>query len=106
VTGDAAMKLVVAGAAGRMGQALIRLIGASEGVTLHKALARAGSPFVGKDAGEIAGLAANGILIGADPSDALVDADGMLDFTSPATSVELAALATEARIVHVIGTTG
>ena len=33
-------------------------------------------------------------------------ADGVLDFTSPQSTVELAALAAQARIVHVIGTTG
>ncbi len=52
---DDAMKLVVVGAAGRMGQALIRLIHATEGLTLHAAVARPGSAFIGKDAGEIAG---------------------------------------------------
>lgn len=44
---DAAMKLVVVGAAGRMGQTLIRLIHSIEGVRLHAAVERAGSPFVG-----------------------------------------------------------
>ena len=103
---DAAMKLVVVGAAGRMGQTLIRLIHAIDGVTLHAAVERPGSPFVGKDAGEIAGLGANGVIIGDDPLAAFLHAEGVLDFTSPAGTVEFAALAAQARIVHVIGTTG
>lgn len=103
---DAAMKLVVVGAAGRMGQTLIRLIHALDGVTLHAAVERAGSPFVGKDAGEIAGLGTNGVIISDDPLAALLHAEGVLDFTSPAGTVEFAALAAQARIVHVIGTTG
>jgi 4-hydroxy-tetrahydrodipicolinate reductase len=37
---------------------------------------------------------------------AVLDADGILDFSSPAATVEFAALAAQARIVHVIGTTG
>jgi 4-hydroxy-tetrahydrodipicolinate reductase len=103
---DAAMKLVVVGAAGRMGQTLIRLIHVIDGVTLHAAVERPGSPFVGKDAGEIAGIGANGVIIGDDPLAAFLHAEGVLDFTSPAGTVEFAALAAQARIVHVIGTTG
>ncbi|MBY5865190.1 4-hydroxy-tetrahydrodipicolinate reductase [Rhizobium leguminosarum] len=103
---DAAMKLVVVGAAGRMGQTLIRLIHSIEGVSLHAAVERAGSPFVGKDAGEIAGLGPTGIVIGDDPLNAFLDAEGVLDFTSPAATVEFSGLAAQARIVHVIGTTG
>lgn len=103
---DAAMKLVVVGAAGRMGQTLIRLIHSIEGVTLHAAIERAGSPFVGRDAGELAGLGPTGILIGDDPLAAFLHAEGVLDFTAPAATTEFAGLAAQARIVHVVGTTG
>jgi 4-hydroxy-tetrahydrodipicolinate reductase len=103
---DAAMKLVVVGAAGRMGQALIRMVHEIEGVTLHAAVGRPGSPFIGKDAGEIAGLGPNGVAITDDPLAAFLHADGVLDFTTPATTNEFAALAAQARIVHIIGTTG
>ncbi|KQV31943.1 4-hydroxy-tetrahydrodipicolinate reductase [Rhizobium sp. Root1203] len=103
---DAAMKLVVVGAAGRMGQTLIRLLHSIEGVTLHAAVSRPGSAFIGKDAGEVAGLGPNGVIIGDDPLTAFLHADGVLDFTTPATTNEFAALAAQARIVHVIGTTG
>ncbi|MBY5916187.1 4-hydroxy-tetrahydrodipicolinate reductase [Rhizobium leguminosarum] len=103
---DAAMKLVVVGAAGRMGQTLIRLIHSIDGVTVHAAVERAGSPFVGKDAGEIAGLGPTGVIIGDDPLNAFLDAEGVLDFTSPAATVEFSGLAAQARIVHVVGTTG
>lgn len=103
---DAAMKLVVVGAAGRMGQALIRMVHEIEGVTLHAAVGRPGSPFIGKDAGEISGLGPNGVLITDDPLAAFLHADGVLDFTTPATTNEFAALAAQARIVHIIGTTG
>ena len=103
---DAAMKLVVVGAAGRMGQALIRMVHEIEGVVLHAAVGRPGSPFIGKDAGEIAGLGPNGVAITDDPLAAFLHADGVLDFTTPATTNEFAALAAQARIVHIIGTTG
>jgi 4-hydroxy-tetrahydrodipicolinate reductase len=100
------VKLVVTGAAGRMGLALIRAIAATPGATLHAAIERQGSPAIDKDAGLLAGLGETGVRIGADPLPAFVDAEGVLDFTSPAASVEFAALAAQARIVHVIGTTG
>ena len=70
------------------------------------ALERAGSDALGKDAGAVAGLPPVGVPITDDPLQAVVNADGILDFTAPAASVELAALAAQARIVHVIGTTG
>lgn len=100
------MKLVVVGAGGRMGQALIRIIQATEGATLHAAVVRPGSPLVGKDAGDIAGLGPIGIAVTDDPLAAFLDAHGVIDFTAPATTTEFAALAAQARIVHVIGTTG
>ncbi|AYD03317.1 4-hydroxy-tetrahydrodipicolinate reductase [Neorhizobium sp. NCHU2750] len=100
------MKLVVVGAGGRMGQALIRIIHETPGVTLHAAVAREGSPFIGKDAGELAGTGVIGVPVTSDPLQAFLDAEGVIDFTTPATSVAFSGLAAQARIVHVIGTTG
>ena len=100
------MKLVVVGAAGRMGQTLIRTIHAMEGATLYAAVERPGSAFVGKDAGELAGLGPTGVTITDRPLEAFVEAEGVLDFTAPAATIEFAGLAAQARIVHVIGTTG
>lgn len=100
------MGLVVVGASGRMGQALIRTIHGMAGVVLAGAIERQDSPYLGKDAGEIAGLGNLGISITDDPLPVFAKAQGVLDFTSPAASVGYAALAAQARIVHVIGTTG
>ncbi|UHS60086.1 4-hydroxy-tetrahydrodipicolinate reductase [Agrobacterium vaccinii] len=100
------MKLVVVGAAGRMGQTLIRLIHETPGVQLHAAVEREGSPFIGRDAGEISGLGPIDVAITSDALEAFVHAEGVIDFTSPAGSVAFAGLAAQARIVHVIGTTG
>ena len=105
MSGDG-MKLVVVGAAGRMGQTLIRLIHETPGVQLHAAVEREGSPFVGRDAGELAGLGPIGVTATSDALEAFVHAEGVIDFTSPAASVAFAGLAAQARIVHVIGTTG
>jgi 4-hydroxy-tetrahydrodipicolinate reductase len=100
------MKLVVTGAAGRMGQALIRAIAQTEGVTLHAAIERKGAPPIGTDAGELSGAGRLGIAITDDPLRAFAHADGVLDFTIPGATVEFAGYAAQARIVHVIGTTG
>ena len=103
---DTPMKLVVVGAAGRMGRTLIKLISETEGVVLHAAVERAGSAVVGQDAGELAGVPKLGVAVTDDPLAAFLDAEGVIDFTSPQATTEFAALAAQARIVHVIGTTG
>jgi len=100
------MGLIVVGAAGRMGQSLIRTITEVEGVHLAGAIERPGSEALGRDAGELAGLGANGVLISDDALPAFAQAEGVLDFTAPAATLEFADLAAQARIVHVIGTTG
>lgn len=100
------MKLVVVGAAGRMGQALIRAIGKTEGVKLSGAVERLGADELGADAGVLAGLGELGVAISDDPLPVFADADGVLDFTVPAATVAFAGYAAQARIVHVIGTTG
>jgi 4-hydroxy-tetrahydrodipicolinate reductase len=100
------MRLVVAGAAGRMGRMLVQIIHDTEGAVLAGALEREGSPALGQDAGQLAGVGANGVKISADALAVLAQADGLIDFTSPTATVAYAGLAAQARIVHVIGTTG
>jgi 4-hydroxy-tetrahydrodipicolinate reductase len=103
---SADMGLVVVGAAGRMGQALIRAIHSIPGAAVAAAIERKGSPQIGQDAGQLAGVGTLGIHVSDDPLPAFAKADGVLDFTMPAASVEFAGYAAQARIVHVIGTTG
>lgn len=100
------MGLVVVGAAGRMGQTLIRTVADIPGARIVGAVERSGSPMLGRDAGEIAGLGPSGVMIGDDPLPVFAKADGVLDFSIPAATVEFAGYAAQARIVHVIGTTG
>ncbi|MER9980973.1 4-hydroxy-tetrahydrodipicolinate reductase [Mesorhizobium sp. M0103] len=100
------MGLVVVGAAGRMGQALIRAIHTIPGARVAGAIERAGSPHIGKDAGELSGVGRLEVAIGDDPLPAFAKADGVLDFTTPAATVEFAGYAAQARIAHIIGTTG
>ncbi|MGD9502160.1 MAG: 4-hydroxy-tetrahydrodipicolinate reductase [Methyloceanibacter sp.] len=100
------MKLAVLGAAGRMGQALTRVIAETPGCVVAGAIEAKGSPHVGRDVGEVAGLPPLGVAITDDPLPVFAHVDGVLDFTSPASTVAFAALSAQGRIVHVIGTTG
>ena len=100
------MKLVVVGAEGRMGRTLIRAVAETPGVTLFGAIEREGSSAIGRDAGEVAGVGTLGVAITDDALPVFAEAEGVLDFTVPAASVAFSALAAQARIVHVIGTTG
>lgn len=100
------MNLVVVGAGGRMGQTLIRTISATPGVRVSGALEREGSAVLGKDVGELAGVGSLGVAITDDPLPVFAKADGVLDFTVPAATVVFAGYAAQARIAHIIGTTG
>jgi len=100
------MRLIVAGAGGRMGRALVRAIHETPGATLAGALEAPDSALIGQDAGTLAGLPACGTLLSADLWALSVNADGIVDFTAPAASIANVAVAAERRLVHVIGTTG
>jgi 4-hydroxy-tetrahydrodipicolinate reductase len=100
------MKIAVMGAAGRMGQELVRAVHETEGCSVAGAVERPDSPHIGADVGVLAGLGPLGVTVTNDPLDLIARSDAILDFTSPAATVEFAGLAANARIVHVIGTTG
>ena len=100
------LKIVVTGASGRMGRTLIREIAQGSGITLCGALEMEGHPNLGMDSGSLAGMQPNGIKLTADPLLLLASAQAVVDFTTPMVSTMLAELAAQARIVHVIGTTG
>jgi 4-hydroxy-tetrahydrodipicolinate reductase len=100
------MRIAVLGAAGRMGQALTRALAETPGSTIAGGIETKGSPAIGQDMGTMAGLDPLGVTITDDPLPLFAHIDGVLDFTSPASTVAFAGLAAQARIVHVIGTTG
>jgi 4-hydroxy-tetrahydrodipicolinate reductase len=100
------IRLIVAGAGGRMGRTLVRAIADTRDLRLAGALESAGSMLLGEDAGALAGIGENGIKLTADAAPLLDKADGIVDFTVPAATVAFAALAAKAGKVHVIGTTG
>jgi 4-hydroxy-tetrahydrodipicolinate reductase len=89
-----------------MGRALARAVIADPACTLSGAIEAEGHPDLGADCGALAGHGPAGIAITEDARAALANADAIIDFTRPAVSLALAALAAERRLVHVIGTTG
>ncbi len=98
--------IVVTGASGRMGQTLIKLIMASDKARLAGCVERSGHAWIGRDVGEAMGGPALGVMVTDDPLEAFAKAQAVVDFTAPAATVEFAALAAQARAVHVVGTTG
>jgi 4-hydroxy-tetrahydrodipicolinate reductase len=100
------LKIAIAGAGGRMGRTLVRLVSETPGMTLAAGLETPGSPLLGADIGVLAGIERTGIAATTDALEAIRHCDALIDFTIPAASVALATVAAQARIVHVIGTTG
>lgn len=99
--------ITIAGASGRMGRMLTAtVLAAPDRARLAAVLERPGHAWIGRDLGEVTGGAPLGIPVTDDPLEALAQSQALLDFTAPAATVDLAALAAQARAVHVIGTTG
>ena len=100
------MRVAVVGVGGRMGQAMVRAVTARPDMRLSGAVDRADAPVQGQDAGLVSQAGPLGVEIGADPLPVFANCDAVLDFTAPAATLGYAELAAQARIVHVIGTTG
>ena len=100
------LKLAVPGAAGKMGRAIVRVIAETEGVELAAAIERPGHPDLGADAGALAGLAPNGVLLTHALDDALAITDVVIDFTAPSATAWTATRAAESEVALVVGTTG
>ena len=98
--------IVITGASGRMGRMLIKTVTDSDQVRLVGAVERKGHDWAGQDVGEAMGGQALGVKVTNDPLEVFAQAQMVIDFTAPDATLEFAALAAQARCVHVIGTTG
>ena len=98
--------IVITGASGRMGQMLIKTVLESDKAKLVGVVERAGHDWIGQDIGVAMGGGAVGVTVTDDALEAFAKAQAVIDFTAPSATVEFAALAAQARAVHVIGTTG
>ena len=100
------LRLVLVGAAGRMGRMLTQVIPDTLGLKLVAALESVGATNLGADSGATYGQAPNGVPISCDITAALAQADVVVDFSSPEATVELARAAAKFKVAHIIGTTG
>lgn len=99
-------RIAVIGAAGRMGKTNIEAVVQAEGVTLGAAIVEPDSSLIGVDAGELAGVGRQGVAVVGSLAEAKNDFDLLIDFTSPATTLQNLAFCAEHGKQMVIGTTG
>jgi 4-hydroxy-tetrahydrodipicolinate reductase len=105
MSGGGGIRVVIAGASGRMGKALLEAVAGAADMVLHAALEREGSPWLGHDAGELVGTSL-GVRISHDVNAALEGADVLIDFTRPEATLHHLRLCEEKKVALVIGTTG
>ncbi len=100
------IKVVVTGAAGRMGSRLVSLIKDSGSMTLAGAVESKGHHAVGQDCGEVAGCGRTGVAIADDLSRVMEHGEVVVDFTTPSATLEHLRIVAEHRRGIVVGTTG
>jgi len=100
------MRIGIIGCAGRMGRTLISEILASEGLQMSGGLERPGSEYVGVDLGQLAAVDNIGITASDDLETFVSEADAIIDFTSPSSTIACAEAVSRMGKIHIIGTTG
>ena len=100
------VRIAVTGAAGRMGKVLVEAVTNAEGLVLGAAIERPGSSLIGVDAGELAGVGANGIVVVDDLVSVLGQFDVLIDFSIPESTLANIAHCVSSNAKIVIGTTG
>ena len=100
------MNIAIMGAAGRMGRELIRSVHTTKGCQVAGGIEPSDSAAIGADLGILAGIEELKVPVTDDALHLCTKVDAIIDFTTPSATVEFAGIAANARIVHVIGTTG
>ena len=101
-----AVKIVVAGAAGKMGKMIIQACSKDSEIKIVAGIEQSGNPSIGKDAGETAGVGSLGAVIVDDLAKVVKDCDLVIDFTSPAVTLKNLEICRQNRKKMVIGATG
>jgi 4-hydroxy-tetrahydrodipicolinate reductase len=99
------VRIIVTGASGRMGRMLVRAVTEAKGMQLAGATERSGSAYLGRDAGELAGIETLAVAL-TDNIENCPQADVVIDFTAPKATLEHARFAVQNGMRMVIGTTG
>ncbi len=100
------LKIGVVGASGRMGRMVISIIAAASDCELAGASEAPGSAHVGADAGVLAGVGDNGVIVTGDTAAMFGGVEAVIDFTVPVATMAHAQLAADANCALVAGTTG
>lgn len=100
------IKVIIAGAAGRMGLRVAQMVNQHPGLKYAAAFEAKGSPAIGRDAGQLLNGEKNGVIIG-EGIEAVIDrGDVIIDFTFHKATMEFARVAAAHGKAMVIGTTG
>ncbi len=100
------IRAVVCGAAGRMGGRITAMMRESDDFTLVGAVERSGNERIGHDAGEVAGIGKIGVPLVGDLGTVMSQGQVIIDFTTPHATMTHVALAVQAQVPVVVGTTG
>ncbi len=100
------IKIAITGAAGRMGKTLIEACHETEGLQLSAATEYPQSSLIGADAGELAGIGSNGVMIARSLDDVDQDFDILIDFTRPEPCLAHLDWCVQHQKKMIIGTTG
>lgn len=103
---ESPVRIIVTGAAGRMGQRLIHLAHESAHLQIVGATETSGHPRLGVDVGLIAGCGPFGVSLTDDLPSILPLADVVIDFTSPSATLEHVRHIADQNKAIVVGTTG
>jgi 4-hydroxy-tetrahydrodipicolinate reductase len=100
------IRAAIIGVSGRMGRALVSAAPETSDVSVVAAVASQTSSALGKDAGELAGTKAIGVVVTSDLSAALAQADVAIDFSNAHATQSNLTACRSARKPLLIGTTG
>ncbi len=100
------VKVVVLGAAGRMGRRVVACASNYPQVNVIGGIEQPGSNTVGKDLGEIAGIGKTGIAVGDSLAGVIAQADVCIDFTHHGSAISFLPVIIEHKKAFVICTTG
>ncbi|MCE5394104.1 MAG: 4-hydroxy-tetrahydrodipicolinate reductase [Acidithiobacillus sp.] len=100
------LRIVVAAAAGKMGRAVVAALSAEPDLQLHAAIGRPQAPYLGQDAGTLAGVQSLGVPVGDDLDKALPGADVLIEFSPAEVALQHLRLAAARSCPVVLGSTG
>jgi 4-hydroxy-tetrahydrodipicolinate reductase len=100
------IRIIVAGAAGRMGRTILSLAHRDPEIQIAGAFERSDSPAVGRDVGELIGTGSIGVPVHPDLRECIKFGKVVIDFTDPSAVPHNLEIALKARRAMVIGTTG